>query len=390
MTPSEPLFAILPCDTTTLSFQPTDDRRVECRLTCQITLDQYQTIDRAALFNLKPELRGALTHGEFQPDAPLTLSLTLQPDLLPQLAEFTAAPAIDHLHHLSQTQPDHPLLNPASWYALQVSQTHHSGETGYRTLWDYLNPAVIVSANLSSAEIADRLVRFFQDNLISTLTNSPSDALETTLTQISDSFDQWLQTSLAEGDRVVDQAIDTATNALEEFIDTLTEAVEDLPPPSLYEAMIRFFTEDDWSFTKLQGEPLLQMGFQGNNGEWTCYAKAREDQQQFVFYSLCPVVAPEPQRSPIAEFLTRANYGMILGNFELDWDDGEIRYKTSIDVTDSTLTSALIKSIVYTNVLTMDQYLPGIQAVIDGVGAIDALRQVEAPTEASTEVSIET
>ena len=34
----------------------------------------------------------------------------------------------------------------------------------------------------------------------------------------------------------------------------------------------------------------------------------------------------------IAEFLTRTNYSMIIGNFELDFADGEIRYKTSIDV----------------------------------------------------------
>jgi hypothetical protein len=39
-----------------------------------------------------------------------------------------------------------------------------------------------------------------------------------------------------------------------------------------------------------------------------CYAKAKEEQQQFVFYSIAPINSPEEKRTAIAEFLTRANY----------------------------------------------------------------------------------
>jgi len=34
----------------------------------------------------------------------------------------------------------------------------------------------------------------------------------------------------------------------------------------------------------------------------------------------------------VNEFLTRANYGLNIGNFEMDFQDGEIRFKTAIDV----------------------------------------------------------
>ena len=34
----------------------------------------------------------------------------------------------------------------------------------------------------------------------------------------------------------------------------------------------------------------------------------------------------EIKRQDIAEYLTRANYGMVMGNFEMDYSDGEIRY----------------------------------------------------------------
>jgi hypothetical protein len=68
---------------------------------------------------------------------------------------------------------------------------------------------------------------------------------------------------------------------------------------------------------------------------------------------------------------------MTIGNFELDYTDGEIRYKTSIDVTGDRLTAALIQRLVYINVTMMDEYLPGIQAVLAGQTPEAALQPIE-------------
>jgi len=378
MTNPEHLFVILPLYSTTLTFQKTDDRRIECRLTSQIGLEQYQHLDRHSLFNLKPELRGSLTAGEFLPDRPIEIEATLQPDLLIHLQDCeTSESAAAYLQTLSQTQPDHPLLNTESWYALSVKQYQEAGEVGYRTFWSYVNPAILVQENLSSEAITAGMVSFFKDRMQANPEEISQGDLEETLDEILKSFDQWVDTSLAEGEAVISEAIEEATSAFDELIDSLSEAAEEIQP-SIYQAVIHFFTEDDWSFTKLQGEPILQMTFQGENGRWTCYAKVKENQQQFIFYSLCPIAIPEDKRSTIAEFLTRANYGMTIGNFELDFNDGEIRYKTSIDVEGDRLTSALIKNLVYTNVMMMDTYLPGIQAVLEGTASPEAaIQQVE-------------
>ena len=80
----------------------------------------------------------------------------------------------------------------------------------------------------------------------------------------------------------------------------------------------------------------------------------------------------------MAEFMTRANYGMIVGNFELNYEDGEVRYKTSIDIGDSDLSLMLVKQIVYPNVATMDLYLPGLMAVIySDASPADAIAKIE-------------
>lgn len=134
----------------------------------------------------------------------------------------------------------------------------------------------------------------------------------------------------------------------------------------IFDAMESFFKSDDWKFERIGDDSALRMGFSGDDGQWTCIARAREEQQQFIFYSYAPVKVAEERRSVMAEFLTRANYGMIIGNFEMDYSDGEVRYKTSIDVEDADLSLALAKHIVYANVLTMDRYYKGIMGVAFG------------------------
>jgi hypothetical protein len=108
------------------------------------------------------------------------------------------------------------------------------------------------------------------------------------------------------------------------------------------------------------------MGFSGENGHWPCYAQARDAQQQIVVYSICPLRVSEEKRPTMAEFITRANYGLVIGNFEMDYEDGELRYKTSLDFEDAEVTTELLRHIVYANVTTLDRYLPGILAVLAG------------------------
>jgi hypothetical protein len=134
----------------------------------------------------------------------------------------------------------------------------------------------------------------------------------------------------------------------------------------LFDVVQAFFTEDEWSFSQLEGRPTLQLVFQGENGRWTCYAQVREAQAQFVFYSILPPTVPPAKRAEVAEFLTRANYGLVIGNFEMNLDDGEVRYKTSLDVEGDRLSPALIRQVVYSNIFVTDRYLPGLMSVIYG------------------------
>jgi hypothetical protein len=146
----------------------------------------------------------------------------------------------------------------------------------------------------------------------------------------------------------------------------------------IQDTIIEFFKTDDWPYTQMEGKTVLRTGFNGANGQWTCYAQERMDQEQLVFYSVFPIKAPPDKLYTVAEFITRANYGMVIGNFEMDFGDGEIRYKTSLDIEGETLTDGLVHHIVYANVFTMDKYFPGFMKVIySGQAPEEAVEEVE-------------
>ncbi len=135
---------------------------------------------------------------------------------------------------------------------------------------------------------------------------------------------------------------------------------------AIYDAMCAFFEEDEWAVMEGQIENTLMPQYQGQNGRWSCIAFAAEEQKQFAFYSIVPVNAKEEMRSYVAELVLGINYGLLIGNFEFDFNDGEIRFKTSIDVEGSELTFELARNTVYANVLQFDQYLPAIYGMLHG------------------------
>ncbi len=196
-----------------------------------------------------------------------------------------------------------------------------------------------------------------------------------TLEDLTDNLSEMTRDKVSENSeniRGINDTFEEKTNGVSEISANIKSSA------TILKAIINFFVEEDWQFSYLKAEPIIRLTFQGKNGKWECYAKAREEKQQFVFYSICPTRTPLKKRLVITEFITRANYGMIMGNFEFDFTSGEIRYKTSIDVKGEHLSFALIKQMVYANVMIMDEYLPGLIAVIEGKAAVrEALGRIE-------------
>jgi hypothetical protein len=134
------------------------------------------------------------------------------------------------------------------------------------------------------------------------------------------------------------------------------------------ESLKRAFAENGWPFSEVAGANVLVSDLSGPLGTWRFYAQVVEEQRLLLLYSICPVRAPDDRRSEVSHFLTRVNYGLSAATFELDFDDGEVRCKTVLQL-DPEPDAVALKRSVRANGLAMETYLPAIESVIAGTRA---------------------
>ena len=146
----------------------------------------------------------------------------------------------------------------------------------------------------------------------------------------------------------------------------------------LLERVQALLVEMEWKFAQNPDVPDLLMLGGGKHGCYGCLLQIHPERPLVIFYAHVQCRVPEEKRGAMAEFLTRANYGLWLGNFEMDCHDGEIRYKTSLHIGDGVLTRDMLSNVLWANLGTVDRYLHGIMSVLwNDVSPEDAAGMVQ-------------
>ena len=151
---------------------------------------------------------------------------------------------------------------------------------------------------------------------------------------------------------------------------------------SIRQAIERYFKENDWNYTFLEDKQCLKAGvnLKCKLKETQLMIRLRED--HYIVYATINVNADEDCRQQVAEYITRANYGLKWGNFEMDMRDGEIRYKVLVDCgtnCDCLPTSSVIENSIYLPAQMMQKYGNGMLAVMYGFKSpAEAIEEAEA------------
>lgn len=94
--------------------------------------------------------------------------------------------------------------------------------------------------------------------------------------------------------------------------------------------------------------------------------------------AVCPMNATEDVRQIVAEYVTRANYGLKVGNFELDFRDGEVRYQSCMVSLDGVPTQKNIERTVDMPILMFSRYGDGLVKSLMGFGNPEQdIREIE-------------
>jgi len=146
----------------------------------------------------------------------------------------------------------------------------------------------------------------------------------------------------------------------------------------IYDAVTSFLDEEGLVYQAFPEKGYVALHFNGKRVSWRCFAVANDDLEVFKLLVQVPERVPGDQRAPVADFLTRANFGLNVGAFEMDMSDGEVRFRVGVDLENTTECTALLRQCLAAGLTTSERYYPGLMAVLHGdVRPLDAIQQVE-------------
>jgi len=144
------------------------------------------------------------------------------------------------------------------------------------------------------------------------------------------------------------------------------------------EKVLELFRAKEWSYELDEENHLVRSGINGDNGQWRIIVSPSDEDEVCLMLSIFPQRCPEHRRAACARLLARINFGMLVGSFEMDFEDGQINFKTSYPFPKGQLDAELLKRVVGFNLDCMDKYLPAIMSVIySGASPAKALAALE-------------
>jgi hypothetical protein len=133
---------------------------------------------------------------------------------------------------------------------------------------------------------------------------------------------------------------------------------------SVIEKLAEFLGSRGWKCSVEADRSLIQTGANGKNGRWPCIAIGGSENRDLVFLSLFPVNIPTEKRPVVAELLARINYRLSHGCYEMDFEDGELRFRTSIPAVQGEDQGGLLEYLVFANLCTFDNHFGTIMKVL--------------------------
>ena len=128
----------------------------------------------------------------------------------------------------------------------------------------------------------------------------------------------------------------------------------------------KYLDDDEWKYELHDTGTVAVLtggvgGFKGLYNSFRYLLIVGDDEVQN--YTTFPASAKQ-KRPQIAEFITRANYGLKYGAFEMDWNDGEVRFHLTIPMSAILADSNHIPALMALPSQMLDRYSRGFTEVL--------------------------
>jgi hypothetical protein len=151
--------------------------------------------------------------------------------------------------------------------------------------------------------------------------------------------------------------------------------------PPLLPIVIAALDEREWTYSANEELNLVALGITADHAAYNCAVIVNDDTRLVTMLARASLRVPLEERGPACELLMRANHGLMLGNFDLDFAGGEVRNKVSVDVEGGTLGTRMVQTMISVALDMHEMWYPPLMKVIyGGVTPQDAVAEVHART----------
>lgn len=157
-------------------------------------------------------------------------------------------------------------------------------------------------------------------------------------------------------------------------------------PTNIFDFLVQFLNEEksDWTYDRLGDDStIITMGMQGNRDvEFQVVIDVKENEKVILVYSIFSIYAREDKKLIASELVNRLNYGLVLGNFEFDFTNGEIRFKNSCECKGIELSYEFLDNLILSCIVTLDRASKClVDVLLNGVNPEEAYKVFRAENE---------
>lgn len=135
---------------------------------------------------------------------------------------------------------------------------------------------------------------------------------------------------------------------------------------SLFNILCSVLSRDGWEFIIDEKNEIIRTEICGVNTRFQSFIMVDEEQESLLCNTYINVRIPYTKRIETCEFMNRVNYELAYGNFEMDMDDGKIRYRTYVDLAGAEPSKEQILNFIWNGAQIFDTYYPGLTQLIEG------------------------
>lgn len=146
---------------------------------------------------------------------------------------------------------------------------------------------------------------------------------------------------------------------------------------STFEVTLQYLNQSGRQFDIIEPGKVFRTGFAGKNARFTQFFAVDNERVRVTIFGLVDQTVPESKRAEVAELITRINYTLIIGSWDMGYDEGELRFRTSIVAPDVSITVETVRVLHLINMMELDAHYSPIMGIIHGnMSATDAFKSI--------------